>query len=95
MLLSHLPRHSCHSHSHVIALGKEWQCLTAGKSRQDGQGKKAVLGQGITSHGCSNGGCLELDYAVSSEFYSCAVGNDSAQLHSLHSAQGSGVSVSF
>lgn len=40
------------------------------------------------SHGCSDGRCLEFDYTVSS--HSCAVGNDSAQLHSLHSARVTG-----
>lgn len=49
-----------------------------------------MLWQGTTSHGCSGGGCLDLVYAVSIEFYSCAVGNDSAQLHGLHSAHVAG-----
>lgn len=44
----------------------------------------------LRSHGYSDGECLEPDYAVSLEFYSCAVGNDSAQQHSLHSAHVTG-----
>lgn len=52
----------------------------------------------LRSHGYSDGECLVPDYAVSLEFYSCAVGNDSAQQHSLHSAHVTGrvgVSVNF
>lgn len=88
LLLSHL-RHSCRSHVGALGgNGSDWQ--REGKSRQDGPGEKAVLWKGTTSHGCGDERCLELDYAVSFEFYSCAVGNDSAQLQSFHSAHVAG-----
>lgn len=51
----------------------------------------------LQSHGYGNGGCLVLDYVVSSEFYSCDCRKwQSSAAHSLHSTHvtGAGVSVS-